>query len=146
MKCVPGCFFCLSQELTPPLCFGKFFLIFVQQYCQRRGSPFFLPPLSPSFPSPCLYSFLSYCTSTQYSQNSWTICPWKEWALLFLLPLTDQVSWLHCVFSELWIVLLSSPCCIRKRYHSSQQSFTTKLAFLVYSSCILFYFLLLLMC
>lgn len=52
MKCVPGCLFCLSQELTPPLCFGKFFLIFVQQYCQRRGSPFFLPFFSLPFPHP----------------------------------------------------------------------------------------------
>lgn len=90
----------------------------------------FFPPLSSSFPCLSLSSLVSYCTSAQYSQHTWTICPWKEWALLPLIPFTNQVVWLHHVFSELWIMLLFSPCCIRKCYCSSQQSFKTKLAFL----------------
>lgn len=135
MKCVPGCLFCLSQELTPPLCFGKFFLIFVQQYCQRRESPFFLPFFSHPFPHPFppLASTVSSPTVLLPSTHKILELSVRGKNGPFCPFFHSQIKYHDCtvVFSELWIVLLSSPCCIRKRYHSSRQSFTTKLAFLV---------------
>lgn len=94
-----------------PLCFRKFFLMHIQQYCQRRVCSFFLPffPSHPPFPFLSLsLHFLSYCPVLPKLLNLGGM------GSSLLTPIHRSSSMIAPCFSELWIVLLSSLCCIRK--------------------------------